>query len=78
MADIFEVFSGTSIDANFIKAFLEDNGIGVIVENKLQSSISAGWVDTSTGNVSVMVAAKNFEKAEALVREYLAGRDKES
>ena len=76
MQDIYEVFSGSSIDANFIKSYLEENGIGVIIENRLSSSINAGWIDPeSNKGVSVMVSAENFEKAENLVREYLNGRD---
>ena len=76
MQDIYEVFSGSSIDANFIKSYLEENGIGVIIENRLGSSINAGWIDPESGKgVSVMVSAENFEKAENLVREYLDSRD---
>ena len=49
MQNIYEVYSGSSIDANFIKSYLEDNGIGVIVNNLLENSISAGWVNPNSG-----------------------------
>lgn len=73
---MFEVFSGSSVDANFIKSYLEDNGIGVFIRNAHQSSIAAGWIDSVSGtDVTVMVTADNFERAEGLVREYLDSRD---
>jgi hypothetical protein len=76
MQDIYEVFSGSSVDANFIKAYLEDNGIGVFIRNAHQSSIAAGWIDPVAGtDVAVMVTAENFERAESLVRQYLESRD---
>ena len=76
MQDIYEVFSGSSVDANFIKAYLEDNGIGVFIKNSHQSSIAAGWIDPVAGtDVSVMVAAENFERAASMVKQYLERRD---
>ncbi len=76
MQDIYEVFSGSSVDANFIKAYLEDNEIGVIIDNRHQSSIAAGWIDPeSSKGVTVFVSAENFEKAEKLVQEYLMSRE---
>ena len=78
MQNIYEVFSGSSIDANFIKSYLEDNGIGVIVNNLLENSISAGWVNPNSGQgATVSVSAENFEKAEKLVREYMDSRESE-
>ena len=77
MQDIYEVFSGSSIDASFIKSYLEDNGIGSIVNNLLENSISAGWVNPNSGQgASVSVSAENYEKAEKLVRAYLDSREK--
>ena len=78
MQEIYEVFSGSSIDANFIKSYLEDNGIGVIVNNLLENSVGAGWVDPMAGQgATVSVSAENYEKAERLVREYQDSRAKE-
>jgi len=78
MQDIYEVFSGSSIDASFIKSYLEDNGIGCIVNNLLENSIGAGWVDPNSGQGStISVSAENYEKAEKLVRVYLDSRESE-
>ena len=78
MQDIYEVYSGTPIDTSFIKSYLEENGIGCIVNNLLQNSIGAGWVDPNSGQgATISVSAENYEKAEKLVREYLDSREKE-
>ena len=77
MQNIYEVYSGSSIDANFIKSYLEDNGIGVILNNLLENSINAGWVNPNSGQgATVSVSSENFEKAEKLVRVYLDSREK--
>lgn len=76
MQDIFEVFSGSTVDASFIKQHLEANGIGVIVKNGHDESIMAGWADpNAVVGSQIYVSAANFEQAELLVREYLASRD---
>ena len=76
MQTIYEVHSGTSIDPNFLKSYLEDNGIGVIVNNLLENSITAGWVNPNSGQgATVSVSSENFEKAEKLVRVYLESRE---
>jgi hypothetical protein len=77
MQDIYEVFSGSTVDASFVKQHLEASGIGVIVKNRHDESILAGWADPNAiVGTQVFVSAENFEKAELLVREYLESRDK--
>ena len=76
MQDIYEVFSGSTVDASFIKQYLESNDIAVIVKNKLDESIMAGWADpNAVVGSQVFVASENFEKAEKLIREYFESRD---
>lgn len=76
MQDIYEVFSGSTVDASFVKQHLEANGIGVIVKNKHDESIMAGWADPNAiVGSQIFVSADNFEKAEKLVREYQDSRD---
>jgi len=76
MQDLFEVFSGSTIDASFVNHHLEANGIGTIIKNKNDESLLAGWVDPN-GIVGsqIFVSADNYEKAEKLVREYLDSRE---
>jgi hypothetical protein len=76
MNDLYEVFSGSTVDASFIRLHLEANGVESIVRNKTDESLLAGWVDPNgiTGT-QIFVIAENFEKAEKLVREYLDSRE---
>lgn len=76
MQDIYEVFSGSTVDASFVKQHLEAHGVGVIVKNKHDESIMAGWADPNAiVGSQIYVSAENFEKAELLIREYLESRD---
>lgn len=76
MQDIYEIFSGSTVDASFVKQYLEENGIGTIVRNKHDESILAGWSDPNeVVGTQIFVSAENFEKAEKLVRVYLESRD---
>ncbi|MBN1252730.1 MAG: DUF2007 domain-containing protein [Bacteroidales bacterium] len=78
MQDIYEVFSGSTVEANFIKSILNENNIEVIIKNFTENSINAGWVDpNSSAGVVVSVLANDFEQAEKLVREYFNSRDEE-
>ena len=76
MQDIYEVFSGSTVDASFVKHHLDANGVATIIKNKLDESIMAGWVDPNAMmGTQIYVSAQNFEKAEQLVREYMESRD---
>lgn len=76
MQDIYEIFSGSTVDASFVKQYLKENGIGTIIRNKHDESILAGWSDPNeVVGTQIFVSAENFEKAEKLVREYLNSRD---
>lgn len=76
MNDIYEVFSGSTVDASFVKQHLEINGIGTIIKNKQDESIMAGWADPNAiVGSQIFVSAENFEIAEKLVRDYLESRD---
>ncbi len=76
MQDIYEVFSGSTVDASFVKHYLEANGVGTIVKNKLDESVMAGWVDPNAMmGTQIYVSADHFEKAERLVREFMESRD---
>lgn len=76
MQDIYEVFSGSTVDASFVNQFIESQGIKTIVKSKMDESIMAGWVDpNATIGTQIFVIAENFEKAESLVREFMNSRD---
>lgn len=75
-SDLKHVFTGSSIEAGFVKQMLEDNGIGVITRNDFRESILAGWVSGTPEDASMlMVETANEEKALKLVEEYLRSVD---
>jgi hypothetical protein len=76
MQDMFEVFSGSTIDASFVKHHLEANGVATFIRNKNDESLLAGWVDPNgIIGTQIFVSADNYEKAEKLVREYMDSRE---
>ena len=76
MQDLFEVFSGSTVDASFVKNHLEANDITTFVKNRSDESLLAGWVDPNgILGTQIFVSAENYEKAEKLVREYLDSRE---
>jgi len=76
MQNLFEVFSGSTIDASFINTFLESNGIETNIRNKSEESLLAGWVDPNgVLGTQIFVSAENYEKAEKLVRQYMDSRE---
>ncbi len=76
MQDFYEIFSGSTVDVSFIKQHLEDNSISCIVKNKHDESITENWHDIKkiVGS-KIMVATKDFEKADELVKNYFSSRE---
>ncbi len=69
--DLKLVFTGSCVDANFIKSVLEDNGVGVLVRDTLKESTLAGWVSGSPEDACrVFVTEEHFDAAEKLIEEY--------
>jgi len=68
-------FTGSLVEATFIKSLLEENGIGALVRNTMEESFVAGWASGGHEDSSlVYVAAYNLEDAKKLVEEYLQSR----
>jgi hypothetical protein len=62
------VFTGSKIEANYIKGLLEEGGIGAMIRNTLEESTIAGWVSGSQEDACrVFVAEHDKEKAEELI-----------
>lgn len=69
--DLNLVYTGSNLDANYIKAILEDNGIGALVRDTLSESLRAGWVSGAQEDSSrVFVSEEHLEQAKKLVKEY--------
>ncbi len=77
MEDVIEIYSGSTVDAGFIKKHLESFGIQSFVENKHDATITAGWADIKPVIGScIFVKSTDFEKADKLIKEYLNSRER--
>ena len=66
------VFTGSSVDAHFIKSILLDNGINCIIRDSLTESTLAGWGSGSPEtSCRVFVAEHDEEKTKTIVTDYL-------
>ena len=66
--DITIVFEGKSIDANYIKSILEENGISSLLKDNLEGQlyplyVTYGWIKP----VKVFVEKKNEKKAKEII-----------
>ncbi len=70
--DLKRVFTGSNLDANFVKSILEENGIGSMVRNTLRESLAGGYVSGAPEDSSrVFVEKKYYDDAMKLVNAYL-------
>ena len=78
MSDITKiVYTGSRVEALFLKEMLEENGIGCIYKDALGASVSAGWADGSPEDSAlIFVEPFNEETAKKLLKEYFDSRDK--
>ena len=69
--DLRLIFTGSNLDANYLKEMLEENGIGAIIKDSLEASLHAGFVASAQENSSrVFVAEDNFEKGMKIAEDY--------
>jgi hypothetical protein len=73
--DLKCVFTGSVLEADFIKSLLEENGIAAMVRNTLEESLVAGWASGSPGDAGLVYVIENHEKeAKRLIEEYLKSK----
>jgi hypothetical protein len=69
------VFTGSVLEADFIKSLLEENGIGAMVRNTMDESLVAGWVSGGQQDSGLVYVIENHEEeAKRIIREYLANK----
>ena len=75
-SDLVRVYTGTKVEGLYIKAMLEENGIGVFDKDTLEESVIAGWVNGSTEDEMLLfVSPENADKAKALIEDYFKSRN---
>lgn len=73
--DLKTVFTGSVIEADFIKSLLEENGIGAMVRNTLGESVVAGWASGAPDDAGIVyVIESHEEEAKKLIDEYLKNK----
>ncbi len=71
------VYTGSRVEAMFLKEMLEKNEVGAIFKDALGASVQAGWADGSAEDgARVFVEPFNEEKALGILKEYFESRDK--
>lgn len=74
--DLKRVYTGSRIEALFLRELLQENGIGCLLKKTFESSVQAGWVEGPTQNDAILyVETFNFEKAEQLLNAYFKSRE---
>ena len=73
--DLKNVFTGSVLEADFIKSMLEENGIGAMVRNTLGESLVAGWASGAPDDAGLVYVIENHEEeAKKLIEEYLKSK----
>jgi len=69
------VYTGSVLEANFIKSLLEESGIGAMVRNTMDESIVAGWVSGGPDDSGIVYVIENHEEeAKKIIEEYLKSK----
>lgn len=73
--DLKNVFTGSVLEADFIKSLLEENGIGAMVRNTLGESVVAGWASGAPDDAGLVYVIESHEaEAKRLIEEYLKSK----
>jgi len=69
------VFTGSVLEANFIKSLLEESGIGAMVRNTMGESLVAGWVSGGPEDAGLVYVTEAHEiEAKKLIEDYLKNK----
>ncbi|NTV82981.1 MAG: DUF2007 domain-containing protein [Bacteroidales bacterium] len=70
------VFTGSVLEADFIKSLLEESGIGAMVRNTMGESLVAGWVSGGPEDAGIVYVIENHEEeAKKIIEDYLASKE---
>ncbi|HMM10852.1 MAG TPA: DUF2007 domain-containing protein [Bacteroidales bacterium] len=69
--DLKRVYTGSLVEATYLKEMLLENGIGCILRDTLRESLMAGWGSGSPENAVVLFVESSLaEEAEKLIGQY--------
>lgn len=75
--DLKLLFTGSEINTNVLKEILEDNGIGCIIRNDMNSAKAAGFGIGFGSAAHVLVMEKNYDQAKVLLEEFQKSLDQD-
>ncbi len=74
--DLVLLFTGSEIDTNILKEFLEDNQIASLIKNEMSSGKAAGFGGGFYGaETHLYVSEKDNDKAKDILKEFLKSID---
>lgn len=69
------VFTGSVLEADYIKSLLEESGMGAMVRNTMGESLVAGWVSGGPEDAGLVYVIENHEQeAKKIIEEYLKSK----
>jgi hypothetical protein len=72
---LVNVFTGSVLEADYIKSLLEESGIGAMVRNTMGESLVAGWVSGGPEDAGLVYVIENHEEeAKRIIEEYLSNK----
>jgi hypothetical protein len=71
MEDLVNVYTGSIVEATYLKEMLLENGIGCILRDTLNESLIAGWAGGTPENSVILLVESNLaDEAEKLIDQY--------
>ena len=67
---IVKIFTGSTVDVNFVTRYLLDNGVPSIIKDKYSESVHAGFVTGLPDTIDIFIINKDKEKAIQLMNDY--------
>ena len=69
------VFTGSVVEAQFIKQYLEDNNIDTLLRNTMDESMIAGWASGAPEDSAlIFVFNEDYDKAIRLIEKYQSNK----
>lgn len=67
------IFQGSTVEADAVHDYLQQNGIGALVRNHMQENLDAGWVTAEPDHAAEVFVGRDDEgKARELMRNLYA------
>jgi hypothetical protein len=69
---LIRVYTGTELTVLLLKELLEEIGVNSIIQNNYKSGIDVGFVGGVQSAIDILIQQSDFEKAEPIIRDFIA------